>query len=220
MSTAAFFDMDRTVLRINSGTSWVKFLHRRGELSRLGLFRALGWALQYKLAVLDMETLSRKLAADLAGDRETDMLEKCRVFFDAEVARSILEPARRCINQHRALGDRLVLLTSATPYVAEPLAQALRLDAVLCTRLEVVGGQFTGKVVEPICYGAGKVKCAESWAAAEGIDLSLSAFYSDSYSDLPMLERVGTPVAVNPDPRLGLHARQKGWSIRNWDGET
>ena len=75
---AAFFDMDRTVLRVSSGTLWMKFLRRRGEISRWQLARAIGWALQYKLALLDMDTLSRRLAAGLAGASEADMVDKCR----------------------------------------------------------------------------------------------------------------------------------------------
>src|SRR5262249_42970831 len=85
----AFFDMDRTVLRINSGTAWVRFLRRRGEISRLRMVRALGWALQYRLSILDMEALSEKLVADLAGDAETDMVAKCAVWYRDEIRHTI-----------------------------------------------------------------------------------------------------------------------------------
>jgi HAD superfamily hydrolase (TIGR01490 family) len=216
---AAFFDMDKTVLRVNSGTLWVKFLHRRGEISRWQLVRALGWALQYRLAIIDMVALSQRLVADLGGTLETDMIDKCAFWYRTEVAPTISASARAAIARHRASGERVILLTSATPYVAEPLARALELDAVICSRLEVVGGKFTGRIVEPLCYGDGKVCLAERWAAAHGIDLATTTFYSDSYSDLPMLERVGRPVAVNPDPRLRRAARRRGWPIERWDAD-
>ena len=102
--------------------------------------------------------------------------------------------------------------------MAEPLAATLGLDAVLCSRLEVEAGRFTGRIVEPLCFGRGKVSWAERWAASLGVDLAASAFYTDSFNDLPMLERVGHPVAVNPDLRLARHARRRGWRISLWDG--
>ncbi len=212
----AFFDMDRTVLRINSGTEWVRFLRRRGEISRLRMVRALGWALQYRLSILDMETLSAKLVADLAGDPETDMVAKCATWYRDEVRHTIARDAERAIARHRAAGERVVLLTSATPYIASPLAETLGLDDFICSRLEVVGGLFTGRVVKPLCYGPGKVRLAETWARERAVDIAAASFYTDSYTDLPMLERVGRPVAVNPDPRLLREARRRGWPVENW----
>lgn len=215
---AAFFDMDKTVLRVNSGTRWIQFLRRRGEITRVQLVRAMGWAMQYKLAVLDMETLSRRLVADLEGDSEAEMIEKCLQWYDAEIKPEIAPEARDAIEHHRKRGDEIVLLTSATPYVAEPLGKTLGFDAVLCSRLEVAAGRFTGKILEPLCFGPGKVALAEDWAARAGVDLGRSWFYTDSYHDLPMMLRVGVPVAVNPDMRLGRLARRRGWRIENWEG--
>jgi phosphoserine phosphatase len=86
---------------------------------------------------------------------------------------------------------------------------------VLSSTLEVAGGAFTGKP-SALCFGHHKVTLAEKWADAQGIDLAQSTFYSDSYNDLPMLERVGRPVAVNPDARLRRHARRHGWPIQQW----
>jgi HAD superfamily hydrolase (TIGR01490 family) len=214
---AAFFDMDRTVLRVNSGSRWMSYLRRRGEITRFEALRAVGWAMQYKLAVLDMDTLSRRLVAGLAGDSESEMRDKCAAWFREEIEATIVAPARAAIDLHRARGERVVLLTSATPYVAEPLARALALDAVLCSRLEVVDGRFTGRLVNPLCFGAGKVAWAEQLAASEGIDLAASSFYTDSYNDLPMMLRVGVPIAVNPDLRLALAARRRGWRIERWE---
>ncbi len=213
---AAFFDMDRTLLTVNSGTRWMRFLRRRGEISRWAYVRALGWALQYKLSVLDIHTLSERLAADLVGKPEEDMVAKCTHWYETEIRHTIASQARAAVADHRGRGERVLLLTSATPYIAEPLAETLGLDGVICTRLEVVGGRFTGKVVRPICYGEGKVAHAEAWAEKQSIDLRATTFYSDSYTDLPMLERVGRPVVVNPDPRLLRAARRRGWPILDW----
>jgi putative phosphoserine phosphatase/1-acylglycerol-3-phosphate O-acyltransferase len=86
----------------------------------------------------------------------------------------------------------------------------------VCTHLVSVGGRLTGEVVEPVCYGQGKVVWAERFAAEWGVDLADSTFYSDSISDLPLMERVGRPVAVNPDMRLKRVARRRGWPIERF----
>lgn len=217
MPQAAFFDMDRTVLRVNSGTHWMRYLRRRGEISRWQFVRAVGWALKYKLAVLDIETLSRRLVMTLCGEDEDEMRQKCRHWFAEEIVHTIAAPAREAIRAHRQRGDRLALLTAATPYIADLVAEALELEGVLCSRLEVERGKFTGRIVEPLCFGDGKVELAQAWAQERGLDLGAATFYTDSYNDLPMLNRVGVPVAVNPDPRLRRVALQRGWAIQNWD---
>src|SRR5215467_5034111 len=178
----AFFDMDRTLLTVNSGTLWVRFLRRRGEISRWRYLRALGWALEYKLSILDMDTLSERLAADLTGQPEEDMIAKCIYWYRTEIHATIAAPARAAVEEHRGRGERVLLLTSATPYIARPLAATLALDDIICTQLEVESGRFTGRVVRPICYGSGKVTRAEEWAIREGIDLRDTTFYTDSYT--------------------------------------
>ena len=211
---AAFFDMDRTVLRIDSGMSWMKFMHRRGELSTRGLARATWWSIQYKLAMLDIETLAERLVADLAGDPESDMLAKSEVWYQAYVAREVAPRAVAAIEDHRARGEEVVLLTASTQYVAEVVARSLDMDT-LCSRLEVADGTFTGRIAQ-LCYGRHKVDIAQDYAAARGIDLDQCSFYSDSFTDVPMLERVGTAVAVNPDTRLRVHAARRGWRVEQW----
>lgn len=213
--SAAFFDMDHTVLRSDTGTSWMKFLRRRGELSRAGLMRALWWSVLYKAAVLDLEALATRLTAGLAGQAEADMVAKCEVWYAADVAPMVSPAARHAIEHHRRAGDRVVLATGATQYAAEAVAAGLGIGHTLCSRLEVIDGRFTGRMAT-MCFGAHKVTVAERFAAEHGIDLARSTFYSDSYNDLPMLARVGTAVAVNPDVRLWRHARRTGWRIEQW----
>ena len=216
MARAAFFDMDLTLLRVNSGSRWVKYLRRRGEIGLPLLLRSGFWLLQYRLSLLNMEAVAATLAADMAGDAEDEMRVKVSEFYQSEIRDTISPLAREALEQHRDEGDSIVLLTSATPYVAEPLAAELAIPHVLCTRLAVENGRFSGSLLPPTCYGVGKVHHAERFAEAHGIDLAQSSFYTDSYSDLPMLQRVGRPVAVNPDRRLSRYARRQGWPIRSW----
>lgn len=215
MTTAAFFDMDNTVLSIDTGTSWMRFLRQRGELSRLEMARTLWWGALYKVAMLDLETLATRLVADLEGQPEAEMIAKAEDWHRSHVDGTIAVAARRAIDRHRERGDEVVLLTGSTQYAAETVARRLGIDHVLCSRLEVNEGRFTGKLAA-MCFGSHKVTIAERFAAERGLDLRRSFFYSDSYNDLPMLSRVGVAIAVNPDARLRRHARRTGWRVEQW----
>src|SRR5690606_3322584 len=106
--------------------------------------------------------------------------------------------------------------TTSSGDLADLIAQDLRLDAVLCNRLEAKGDLHTGRPLGELCYGPGKVRYAEALSAQMGASLRSATFYSDSFSDLPMLEAVGRRVAVHPDPRLRREALRRGWPIESW----
>ena len=215
MTVAAFFDMDKTLLSVDTAMSWTKFLYRRGELPKAMLAKAIYWSTLYKLAVLDMESVFTRLCLDLRGDLESEMIDKCAIWYRDHIAPFVTPAGRVAIEHHRQLGHTVVLATGSTIYAATPVASSVGIEHVLSSRLEVDGGAFTGRP-SALCFGHHKVTLAEQWAAEHGIDLAASTFYSDSYNDLPMLSRVGTPVAVNPDARLRRHARRHGWRIQTW----
>ncbi|HET9622129.1 MAG TPA: HAD-IB family hydrolase [Kofleriaceae bacterium] len=212
---AAFFDMDNTVLRVETGMSWVRFLYARGELPTKMIAKAIYWQALYRLAVLDIEAVFTKLTADLRGDAEAEMIAKCEIWYRDHIAPAIAPAARVAIERHRQAGDLLVLATGSTQYAARPVARGVGIDHVLSSELEVDAGVFTGRPAA-FCFGHHKVTLAEAWAARHGVDLAASYFYSDSYNDLPMLERVGTAIAVNADARLRRHARRRGWAAPRW----
>lgn len=213
---AAFFDLDHTLIAANSGSQWMKYLYRRGEAGVGLLLKASYWTIQYRLAILDMETVGRRLVRTIEGDPEAGMRERCADFVPKHLVPAITAKARAALDEHRQLGHPLVMLTSATQFVAEPLAELLQIPHVLCSRLEVERGLFTGACGVPLCYGEGKVVHAERLAEREQIDLSASYFYTDSYSDLPMLKRVGHPRVINPDRRLRRHAVRARWPVDIW----
>lgn len=213
-SIAAFFDLDHTILTASSGRLFVRYLRRTRAISRRKEAAIWAWSGLYLFGLMDYPHLIARLTMDIAGQSEAAMWEMCRRWFNEMLVKYISEDARRAIARHRAAGHQVAIVTGSTPYAAGPVAAHLGLgDHVLATRLEVQDGHFTGRLVEPACYGRGKVYWAERYAAARGIDLSQSYFYTDSASDLPLLERVGHPVAVNPDWRLRRIARARGWSI-------
>jgi HAD superfamily hydrolase (TIGR01490 family) len=212
---AAFFDMDNTLLRVETGMSWVRFLYRRGELAPAMVARAICWHAMYKLAILDMDAVFTRLVEGLRGDSEAEMVAKCEIWHRDHVAPQVAPAARVAIEHHRQAGHLLVLATGSTQYAARPVAAAIGIEHVLSSELEVEGGVFTGRPAA-FCFGHHKVALAERWAERHGVDLAASYFYSDSYNDLPMLERVGTAIAVNPDTRLRRHARRRGWPTPRW----
>jgi HAD superfamily hydrolase (TIGR01490 family) len=216
MKVAAFFDMDRTLLRCNTGSEWVRFLRRRKEISTIAALRAATWIFRYKLSILDMEAVTTRLTATMAGQSEAELVEKCQLFVEEVVYPAIAPSAFEAVETHRRDGHVLAILSTSTPYITEPLAQKLGIDHVLCTRLDIVDGKFAGTHKKPACYGAGKVHWAERFAGEQGVDLATSFFYTDSYSDLPMLERVGEKRVINPDGRLARHARRVGWPVQEW----
>jgi HAD superfamily hydrolase (TIGR01490 family) len=219
MTRAAFFDMDRTVLAVDTGLLLAQHLYGLGQIGLLDVSRAIGWALRYKLGLLDMAAVARRVVAELmTGKAEAATIDEAERWYRAEIEAWIAPAAQATIAVHRACGDRLILLTSSPHYVAAPLAASVGFDDLLCSRLEVEAGHFTGRIIEPWCYGDGKVVWAERLAREKGIDLGASAFYTDSVHDLPMLERVGEPVAVNPDLRLARLARRRGWPVQLWGG--
>ena len=189
MTPAAFFDMDRTLIRVNSGTLWIRWLRSRGEISLYETVRGLGWIAQYKLALLDMESVATKVIASMRGQAEEELVRKAREFFDGLIAGEVAPKA---------------------------LAAHLGIEYAICTRINVAGGRFDGTHQAPMCYGAGMVHWAEAFAREHDVDLAKSFFYTDSYTDLPMLERVGIARVVNPDTRLKRHAKRVGWQVDEW----
>lgn len=214
MTPAAFFDMDYTLVDANTATMYMRFLREEGLASRRDVARIVWWSARYRLGFLDLRSVVERVVADAAGDSESETRQRCERWYERDVRRFVSPAGREAVERHRALGHALVLLTGNSPYIGGPLAEDLRLDHLLCTRLEVdPEGAFTGRMIPPFAYGDGKVQLAEALAAEHDLDLDRSAFYTDSHTDLPMLLRVGQPVVVNPDPKLAWEATRRGWPV-------
>ncbi len=213
----AFFDLDRTLVHGNSARLWVRHEWRRGALRNRTFLKGLAYLAAYRVGYAGVEDALRAGIQTLSGQSEAEMSALAKEFYHREIQPIVRHDARVAIRQRRAQGDRVVLLTSSSPYLAGAASRDLELDDYLCTRFEVdAAGCFTGKAIEPVCFGGGKVRMAEVYVAGLGGSLARCAFYSDSYSDLPMLEAVGEPVAVTPDPRLRRAAKTRGWPILEW----
>lgn len=216
MRRAAFLDLDGTLVLVNTARLWVRRERRHQRIGRLQVIHAGVMLLAYRLGFLDMESALRSALRTLRGVTEEEVRTWTREWWEAEVAPLAAPGAAPVLAHHRAQGDLLVLLTSSSRYAAEMAARQFGLDDALYQAYALEDGRFTGAPCLPICFGRGKVEVAEAWASERGVDLEASAFYTDSSTDLPMLERVGRPFAVGPDPRLRVLARARGWPILDW----
>jgi HAD superfamily hydrolase (TIGR01490 family) len=213
----AFFDLDRTLIAQNSGALWVRRELQLGHIKPWQALQAAAMVTAYELGFARMEVALGRAISSLAGSPERELRERTASFYDTYV-RSLYRPgARQAIEEHRRAGDELVLLTSSSQYLAEHVAAELNLDAMICNRFEVdQNGLHTGRTVGALCFGLGKLQHANEFAQEKGARLEESVFYTDSYADLPVLEAVGKPVAVNPDRRLRRIAAHRHWQLVDW----
>jgi HAD superfamily hydrolase (TIGR01490 family) len=219
--TGAFFDLDRTLIGVNSGYLYALYERRHGRIGKRQFLRATFWLGLYHLAVIDMERAFGEAVRHYQGVPSTLLFERTREFFEQEVVTTLQPGAVEALSHHRAQGHALVLLTASSPYMSRLACERWELDDWLCNQFPTdEADRLLGTFEAPMCYGPGKVIRAQHYADTRDIDLDESYFYSDSYSDLPMLERVGHPRVVNPDPRLRREAQRRRWPILDWGKPT
>ena len=216
---AAFFDLDGTLTVENTGRLWFRRERAEGRLHLSQAMEAGFWLGLYGVGLMKADVALSRAVGTLSGVDEGALEERIGLFYKEEVAGTYAPGGLEALRRHREAGEPVILLTAASVYLARCVQRELELDDVLALRFEVGDdGCFTGGLVQPVCYGPGKLVLAQRWAEERGISLADCAFYTDSISDLPMLEAVGTPVAVRPDARLSRLARRRGWSVEDWGG--
>lgn len=213
MGSIAFLDFDGTLIRRESGVICAIPSIRRGLLGPGIGARLVGTYLLSK-AGLRTRTDAQRVGFECYAGRSLDELRSLmQTLYDDHVRRFLSSSMRAKIAAHRAAGDRLVILTASAFFFAEPIARDLGIDEVVGTQVGFEGGVCTGRVEGDIIEGAAKLAAARDAAARHGVELARCAFYSDHIADLPLLEAVGTPVAVGPERRLARVARARGWAI-------
>jgi len=210
----AFFDMDKTLIAENSGSLYMKYRYQRGEIGGMDLLKGLGAYLQYKLGVLDIRNWTKNMMVQFRGQSEAELETEASRWFDELVAPTIYPEAAELVRKHEAAGHVVAIVSGATKFVVRPLARRLSIEHMLYTRLEVEDGLFTGRVIEPVCFEEGKIYWLQQFIEEHAIDLAKSWFYTDSITDRPLLDVVGHPVAVNPDPLLYREAVRRRWPVR------
>lgn len=212
------FDMDGTLVKKNTGRLYVQFEYDRGRMSWGRVAEVATWHARYLTGYLDIDGLAERAIGWYRGRLMSEIDAEMDDWFQRYVASHITDAAKRCVASHLDRGDIVAIATGGTAYATRPVANHLGITSWICSEIELVDGRITGKLVRPACAGPGKVLRTQRWLAANhpGVNLSQVTFYSDSITDLPLLEAVGTPIVVNPDLRLALTARQRHWPILKW----
>ncbi len=210
----AIFDLDNTLLDGDSDYGWGQFLVRQGLVERDFYEREnRRFYDEYRRGVLDIDEFLRFSLKPLAENDPERMVALRRRFVEEIVEPMILPAARHLLRQHRERGHYLLIITATNRFVTEPIAERLGVDDLIATDPEMVDGRYTGKVAGVPSFREGKVTRLTQWLETHGANLASSWFYSDSHNDLPLLEMVTHPVAVDADETLRQHAEFKGWPI-------
>jgi len=213
---AAFFDLDRTLISGSSTfvfgiAAWRADMLPSSEFTRDAL-AAIAFKLRGDKGGDVAETVRSRILGAVTGLSQDSLIGLNEAIVPKLLER-VRPESKQLLDLHRRQGRATYIVSASPKELVEPLAKALGMTDGIGTVSEVVDGHYTGKLVGPFCYGPGKVEAIHDIARWEGLDLGQCYAYSDSISDLPMLEAVGHPVAVNPDGRLNSIARQRGWPI-------
>ncbi len=215
----ALFDLDNTLLAGDSDHSWGEFLCETGRVDAVE-YRARNDAFyaDYCAGKLDVVAYQSFTQAILA---RTEAAELAR--WQAEFMRDVIEPiilskGEALLREHRESGDKLVIITATNRFITAPIAARLGVETLLATECGMENGRYTGHVAGVPCYQAGKVVRLNEWLAETGLSLEGAYFYSDSRNDLPLLEAVAHPVAVDPDDTLRAIAGERGWPVLSLRG--
>jgi HAD superfamily hydrolase (TIGR01490 family) len=217
-SGAAFFDLDRTLIRRSSALALAGAFRRHGVIGRRQLAKAGVMQLLFVIRGADEEAVRQ------ASEEGPALLRGFSVARIRELVGTALEPTLRPLvypealelaRGHQARGERVYVVSSTLQEIVDALAADLGLDGALGLVCETDAGMYTGRAIRT-CHGAGKAAAVRELAAQQSIDLAQSTAYSDSASDLPLLEAVGYPVAVNPDRALRRQAELRGWPVRRF----
>jgi HAD superfamily hydrolase (TIGR01490 family) len=217
----ALFDLDHTLIAFDSGMAWTAYLVRVGALAEEANSRYLDFCKQYVAGTLDIHAMHRASVAPLRPFGVAQLLA-WREGFEAGISARLSKPAHALVERHREAGDLCAIVTATTRFVAEPFARQFGVEHLVATEWQAVDGVPSGEIDGRPCYRENKPIRVRDWLAGlGGVRREISAFdrswfYSDSISDLPLLNAVTDPVAVCPDQRLRDHAAEMNWPIVDW----
>jgi HAD superfamily hydrolase (TIGR01490 family) len=213
----AIFDLDKTLIGGDSDFLWGEFLSEIGAVdSENYQIKNQYFFDQYALGKLDINEYLEFCLEPLSKHSKATLDKWHQRFMREKIEPILLPKAQAVVNQHKAKGDTLLVITATNFFVTAPIVKRYGIENLLATNPEIKNGQFTGKVVGDPCFQSGKITHLNSWLQKTGINIKGAYFYSDSYNDLPMLELVDNPIVVHADKLLQQTAKQRGWKSLNW----
>lgn len=215
----AFFDLDRTLIKSFSAKGFFQRRLLSGKMTTRELVAQFAGVLVYATGQGNFAGLAAVGAQGVKGVKEEVFIEVGEQVYHKQLADQIYPESRALVNAHLAKGHTVAIISAATPYQVNPIARDLKIKHVMCTRMEVDNGTFTGNIVEPACWGEGKAHAAQELAKKNNLDLSKCYFYTDSAADAPLLEIVGHPRPINPDTKLSALAFKNDWPVFRFDDE-
>lgn len=213
--SVAFFDLDKTILAKSSALAFGTPFSRAGLLSRRAMLRSAYVQFMFSLQAADHETMERLrdyLSEMVTGWQVEEVSRVVQETLNELIVPMVYDEAAALIEEHKAAGRKVVIVSSSGADIVGPIAHMLGVDDYLATKLTVVDGKYTGEI-SFYCYAENKAVAMRDYADKHGIDLAECYAYSDSMTDLPMLAAVGHPFAVNPDKGLRKEAVERNWPV-------
>ncbi len=212
--TLAIFDLDNTLIGGDSDNLWGEFVCEQNLVEATDFARRNDqFYRDYQAGTLDIDAYLRFALGPLIGVSETQRNRWHRDFMASKIEPILLPRAAELVDQHRQQGHELVIVTATNRFITEPIAQLLGIPNLIACEGEIVDGRYTGEPSGVPSFAEGKVTRVEQWLQGTDETFTGAWFYSDSHNDIPLLQRVENPVAVDPDERLRAHAAQQGWPV-------
>ncbi len=211
------FDLDHTLLTADTNSLWLNFLADQGYLDKDLINREQQrWYADYVNGCLDFAAYMRFQLQTLCGIPQSELVTLLEIFSEDRLAPNMAPGAADLVRAHHDQGHICAIVTATHHFLAEPAAKLINIKHLIATEAQQIDDCFTGYPGKTLCFGEGKITAVEQWLEQSGVERTLldgASFYSDSSNDLPLLERVANPVAVDPDERLKAIATQRGWPI-------
>lgn len=214
---AAFFDLDNTIFNINSGKLIIKHSVEQKRLSRPNVLLAMMLSLGFRARLISPEYIMQRMSSWLNGVNEQDFKTFINNLFESNLKHVIRSAAVKEIEQHRSANGLTAILSASTNYVCDHVKTMLDMDDLICTEMQVINGELSGLPIGAYCYGQEKATRLREYCKKNNFHLKDTYYYGDSIADLAVLEIVGHPVCVSPEPGLEKIAGQRGWPVLLWD---
>nr|WP_298415398.1 HAD family hydrolase [uncultured Halomonas sp.] len=210
----AIFDLDNTLLATDSDHAWGEFLVEQGAVDSAYYHEANErFHQQYQDGTLDIHDYLALALKPLAENSPEQLAAWHQQFMISKIEPNILVKGEELLAEHRAQGDTLLIITATNRFITAPIAQRLGVDDLIAVEPEIINDRYTGRVSGTPSFQEGKVQRLKEWLDGQNATLDDAWFYSDSHNDIPLLEKIDNPVAVDPDERLRETALQRGWRI-------